>query len=90
MRGTEKQIKWVEDIKAGAFRQLDLFDETFERDAANGIKSPYTHESIDAVRQQITEVFAKIDDAAKIIDRREMFSFRRLLNAVEAQAKRMG
>ena len=70
MKGTEKQLKWVEDIKANA---ISCLENEITRKAAE----PLFSADVRACRLMIAVVSAVFDaqaDAAKIIDRRGMFA----------------
>lgn len=79
MYGSEKQIKWAEDIKAEAI-------ETCERNIARWEKEP-----IFAQDAEILKIFrdfhkaklAQIDDASKIIKMRNQLCSQSILQAVE-------
>lgn len=65
MKGTEKQIKWAEDIKAGLFATLDSMEEKCE-------EASYSRETVKLMRERYTEMFANNDfTAAEIIEHRD-------------------
>ena len=72
MKGTEKQIKWAEDIKAQAINSCKA------RIAANNNIGMFADENelYEIVIKGLETVFAKIDDAAVIITKRHMFDYR--------------
>ena len=75
MTGSEKQIKWAEDIKDGAFMALDNMVANFNRriewgeDPVRGCG--YDLEAVEELRAQVTEAFDKADKASTIIEKRD-------------------
>lgn len=74
MKGTEKQIKWAEDIKAQAINSCQA---RIDANTAIGCFADET-EMYRIMINAIEVVFAKVDDAAKIIDKRYMFDSRNI------------
>jgi len=76
MKGTEKQIAWAEDIRRGAYNVLDWIEDRHAHDRFyNTTDMMYVSpEAVKALRAEFDAVFATIDSAAVIIDRREIFS----------------
>lgn len=78
MKGSEKQIKWAEEIKESAFGALDCMVRGYNRriewgeDPVQGCG--YDLEAVEQVRAQVTEAFAKVEDASTIIDKRYKFT----------------
>ncbi len=68
MKGTEKQIKWAEDIKAEAIRNCKAHIASNE---AIGMFEQET-ELYRIMIEAMEGIFAKVDDAAVIIDKRHM------------------
>ena len=66
MKGTEKQIKWAEDIKTGAMNTINANIERMSKDPASALEVRV----LKILRVVAKRVFDSIDDAAKIIDRR--------------------
>lgn len=85
MKGSEKQIKWAEDIKAGAYRALDslnemnnLFGERAEEHWKN-FSDTASPDAIEAVRKELDALFSGCDDARMIINNRAMMSSESIL-----------
>lgn len=77
MKGTEKQIKWAEDIKRQAYATLDRADAQRGSDRFYTIDTDLNYlspEATEALRAEFDRGFALIDSAAVIIDKREKFS----------------
>lgn len=93
MQGSEKQIKWAEDIKAGAFAEIEAMKRNRQRfDDAEGKRNnnlyPVTWEAIETVEIDLKKTFAVIDKAADLIDKRHYFTsgkIRQMAEAVTAQ-----
>lgn len=80
MKGTEKQIKWAEDIKAGAYNTLDMLQKENDRLTGMGLEINYqsytdmaSPEAIEAVRNELNGFFSRCDNAGTIINNRSMF-----------------
>lgn len=75
MKGTEKQIKWAEDIIAGARDILaQMISQNEERAAAFGAAMYAARaEQWKKLSAQVEAAIAKCDDAAIIINKRSMF-----------------
>ena len=76
MKGSEKQIKWAEDIIANAYKTLDTLEKELE---IRGVDPRYclnniNKEAIDVQRASIDKVVNSIDEASMIINRRNIFS----------------
>lgn len=84
MKGSEKQIKWAEDIIAGARKIIaDNIQINQNREAEYGV-GIYSRraEQWEKLSTQIEEAVAKCDDAAIIINKRNMFSYDGLIKWV--------
>lgn len=74
MKGSEKQIKWAEEIKESAFRALDCMVSNYNRriewgeDPVRGCG--YDLDAVEEVRTQVTEAFNKVEEASTVIDKR--------------------
>lgn len=80
MKGTEKQIKWAEDIKAEAIANLDNLINYAKRmesfgDMMKSATNYYTSEAAEIVKQYILNAFEKIDDAKYYIDNRAKLTY---------------
>lgn len=77
MNGTEKQIKWAEDIKKSALDILDQ-EEAGTKESYWAVESfGYSTEDVKAVRSDL-EKFFSIADAKQIIDRRDYLTTKSL------------
>lgn len=79
MKGTEKQIKWAEEIKAQAIQNCMNYI------AANESIGMHAEENelYRIMALAIEAVCDKLDDAAKIIDKRHLFEFRSIERSVQ-------
>ena len=77
MKGTEKQVKWAEDIIAGARDILaQMISQNEERAAELGAAMYAARaEQWKKLSAQVEAAIEKCDDAAIIINKRNMFSF---------------
>lgn len=81
MKGSEKQIKWAQDIINGAFRTLDWCEEQHGKKTYQITCHEYlSKEAIAALRKEYTECLEKVDDAARIIEKRDMFSTSKVID----------
>ena len=71
MKGTEKQIKWAEDIKASVIRAFEAMERNAERDIDGILKLGYNKNDVEAVKAVILQQVEAIDDAGMIINLRE-------------------
>jgi hypothetical protein len=79
MKGTEKQIKWAEDIKAQAIRNCRA---AIAKNVETGLdmeENRYFEVMIEAI--EVT--FEKVDDAAAIINRRYAFDIEAIYSHVQ-------
>lgn len=77
MKGSEKQIKWAEDIINGAYHVLDWCDyqrETNSRFYVVQDGDYLSAEATEALRAEFATAFEKCDYAGMIIDKRDYFS----------------
>ena len=75
-KGSEKQIKWAEDIAAEAFGELDALDHNI--DNLPGVE--LSHEAVEEVRKSLVDAFAQpqMQDAHNVIDKRNMLSAQKI------------
>jgi hypothetical protein len=66
MTGTEKQIKWAEDIKASAIEAFDIMENNAQRPYFN----EYSLEAVKAIRAFVEPQILAMEDAAVIIKSR--------------------
>ena len=80
MKGTERQIKWAEDIKAAMFEEIETmrrnrakFD-ALPGEAKDNNLYPYTTACIDAVEAELNLFWARpeLENAAVVINNRVM------------------
>ena len=86
MRGSEKQIKWAEDIKARAIEAAGMIVRNAERaEARNDPKDRYyiSSEVARELEQMVIAGFEQMDSAADIINIRDRFTF----SALEKMAR---
>lgn len=80
MKGTEKQIKWAEDIKAQTIRNIKAAIAANESIGMYELESELYGIMIEAV--EVT--FEKVNDAAKIINNRHLF----YMDTIEGNVRR--
>lgn len=86
MKGSEKQIKWAEDIKAGAIGYLERrMAGAAEMEARTGCGryAKLTVKACRLLKAQLTQGFEGIDSAAQIIDMRRHFAEDALAHKIE-------
>lgn len=72
MKGTEKQITWAEDIKATAINHCDnRINWEIEYRGSNETEDAILYR---IYRAALTKAFEALDDAAKIIDKRNLYT----------------
>lgn len=90
MKGSEKQIKWAEDIKAGVYNALGCMERNAIRFAENGLIENTLHYDIDdvnAVRELVVAQMESIEDAGTIISIRDNLTQRNLENMAKVHHK---
>lgn len=102
LSGSEKQVAWANDIRHGAFRQLDHMDSEYDRfknvvfkSDKNPAKSAedtvgYTKQDVQVLRTSITKFVndPRASSASFIIDHWNMFSQSFISNQVKEEAVR--
>lgn len=79
MKGSEKQVKWANDIKECALRQIVLMRSTYNRMKKDGGGTfaedtlEYDLAALDVVEKEIIDTFDFVNDASAIIDKRRLF-----------------
>lgn len=75
-KGSEKQIKWAEDIAAEAFGELDSLDHNIDNIPGYQLN----HEAVEEVRKSLVDAFAQpqMQDAHNVIDKRNMLSAQKI------------
>lgn len=99
MYGTEKQIKWAEDIIFGAYTHIDGIIEHFkEQKETQGEKWVEMNNDVivsaDQVREWLDECVNRVDDAYKWISVKDLFSIAhinsKINKRIRVQCKRRG
>lgn len=93
MKGTEKQIAWAEDIKANALRAAACIVRNAERNVELGFTGAHdcgfiSVEAAKETEQMVIKACETLDDAAYIIEHRNMMS-QQWLEKMAAQMTRM-
>lgn len=91
MKGTEKQIKWAEDIKAQAIAAAGCIVRNAEKAEANNIPRDAYYISVEVakdIEQMVIAGFDQMDSAAAIIDIRDRFTQSALENMARAETRR--
>lgn len=86
LTGSEKQVKWANDIIDGAIESTRAMDRNVDRFAANGLGASYlgyTKQDVSSVRSFLQNGFSQVTKASAIIDERRKFTF----DAVEKLVK---
>lgn len=88
MKGSEKQIKWAEDIKRGA---MDTLTNKLERMKNSKHKEYYkiTIQVFEELKKELEECFEKVDDAKVIIENRAQFASDRILKMASWREERI-
>lgn len=92
MKGTEKQIKWAEDTKANALGTCEANIERMEKTIDNQTGRTIFPDEIEAYKVQLAILqafFAKVDDAAVIISKRDLIHPARINNVALQFAQRI-
>lgn len=91
MKGTEKQIKWAEDIKEQAIAAAGCIVRNAEKAEANNIPKDVYYISVEVARdieQMVIAGFDQMDSAAAIIDIRDRFTQSALEKMARAETRR--
>ncbi len=88
MKGSEKQIKWAEDIKKGA---MDTLTNNLERMKNSGHEEYYkiTIQVFEELKKELEECFEKVDDAKVIIENRNKFASDTILKMASWREERI-
>jgi len=78
MNGTEKQVKWAENIKKNVLSYLDQAETQASEIYWTAESFGYSTEDVKAVRADIEKFFSVVKDAKQIIDKRDYLTARRL------------
>lgn len=81
MKGTEKQIKWAEDIMRQARETISRNIENIDKVDTVGIRS-LERQCFVECGEALEKAFSQIDSAAKIIEMRDQFSSERIVRMV--------
>ena len=91
MKGSDKQIKWAEDIKAQAISAAGCIVRNAERSDELGIPKDTFYISVEVakeIEQMVIAGFEQMDSAAAIIDIRDRFTQTALENMARAETRR--
>lgn len=91
MKGSDKQIKWAEDIKAQAVAAAGCIVRNAERTKELGIPKDAFYISVEVakeIEQMVIAGFEQMDSAAAIIDIRDRFTQAALENMARAETRR--
>ena len=81
MKGSEKQIKWAQDIINGVFRTLDWCEEQHGKKTYQITCHEYlSKEAIEVLRKEYKNAFERCDDAARIIEKRDSFCSEKVID----------
>ena len=77
MKGSEKQIKWAEDIIEKAMTSFDDMIKNYDKFQANGVADVlgYSKKAVEAAKADMKAVFAQVDKASDIIDIRNKLTY---------------
>lgn len=78
MNGTEKQVKWAEDIKKNVLSYLEQTETQASESYWTAESFGYTLEDVKDVRADIEKFFSVVKDAKQIIDKRDYLTARKL------------
>lgn len=77
LTGSEKQVKWANEIRDNALYSVNSVLERYESNIKNGMKrTDDVNEQIKAyeeIKKAITDTFMSVNEAKVIIDKRETF-----------------
>lgn len=86
LKGTEKQIKWADDIRTSAINHCDINIKFAKENLEKNPNVEIYKDNIEfytMAKNQLVEMFDKIEDAGEIINRREFFTADRINWVVE-------
>ena len=76
MKGTEKQIKWAQDIIEAAYESVNCMARNIERNDKYGLPElPYNTESLTVLKAWLDREIGAIDNAAVIINVRGKLTY---------------
>ena len=87
MKGTEKQIKWVQDIMNDAFNTIDANVDRMEKQNPQLFR--FEIQAYNECRKMIQKSFKECEDAKKIIENRDMFDPRRITSIAQQRANQL-
>lgn len=90
MKGTEKQIKWAEDIiksAEAACNQIIRDAEAFERTGDATINRPVKTSVAQQLKAMVMDGLSKIENASEIIDKRGQLSYNTMLGMAIQMSK---
>lgn len=84
LKGSEKQVKWAEQIRNNAIdtinRNIDLANERIKKYPSAQKKYQNEIESLQEIGKQLKEVLLKVSNASQIIEKRHIFDSSRILD----------
>nr|DAL64440.1 MAG TPA_asm: hypothetical protein [Caudoviricetes sp.] len=84
LKGSEKQVKWAEQIRDNAIntvnRNIDLANERIKKYPSAQKKYQNEIESLQEIGKQLKEVLLKVSNASQIIEKRHIFESSRILD----------
>ena len=87
MKGSEKQIKWAEDIKSNAFNTIDANLKRMEKENPGLFR--FEIQAYKECREMIEKTFTTCEDAKQIIENRDMFDPRRIISIASQRANQL-
>lgn len=84
LKGSEKQVKWAEQIRNNAIdtinRNIDLANEKIKKYPSAQKIYQNQIESLQEIGKQLKEVLLKVSNASQIIEKRHIFDSSRILD----------
>lgn len=87
MKGTEKQIKWAEDIMSDAFNTIDANVNRMEKENPELFR--FEIQAYKECREMIEKSFATCEEAKQIIENRGMFDPSRITQIAGQRANQL-
>lgn len=86
MNGTEKQMAWAQSIMDSVFSTLDAYIDGMEKSDVD----PATIQGFKETRKSFEKLFASIEYASQIIDRKDKLNVKTVLAVANDRATRLG
>ncbi len=87
MNGTEKQIKWANNIMNDALNTIDANVNRMEKENPQLFR--FEIQAYNECKEEMQKLFAECEDAKKIIENRDMFDPRRINLIVQQRASQL-